>query len=329
MKNKLRNKRIAIYIALFIVLLGGSFIIYQVIKADNNTASFSNIKLSSIDTGGDGSYDGHDYSAENSNEYASKAIVGGYEGIDSTSSNSLVRSFDKISYHFSYTLFDSNGNEYYDNSALTVRVRAIFDSSIASLVSVNDSNCQKESDTVYSCAYSGKELLDNSGSYEDVFNVLVLNAETGIYIDPRFEVSIDNSVNGTVVLGYNGDTDKPETDYDDSHFYEFSNGTYSSLYNNVNPMPSVVTAREGEYTVEIINPSTTQLANVDGDTGRIITYFLAVRPNTPNGIAGYHFNTNDIGLNVSFTQDNNRIVSNPSWIRLYDNQNIDGINPLV
>ena len=41
MKNKLRNKRIAVYIALFILLLGGSFVIYQVIKADNNTIDWA------------------------------------------------------------------------------------------------------------------------------------------------------------------------------------------------------------------------------------------------------------------------------------------------
>ena len=331
MKNKLKNKRIAIYIALFIVLLGGSFIIYQVIKADNNTASFSTITLNRIETGADYTsfdYDGHDYSAENSIEYSSKSIVAGYEGKDANSDNSLVRSFDKISYHFNYVLFDANGNEYYDNSALTVRVRIIFDGSISNFVTINDGNCQRESDSVYSCTFAGKELLDNSGSYEDVVNVQVLNAEIGTYIDPRFEVSIDNSVNGAVVLGYNGAADDPSTDYDDSHFYEFNNGTYDNLFRNVNPMPTVVTAAEGTYSLIVYNPPQTQLANLEGETGRIITYYVAIKPNTSNGIVGYNFNLNNIDMQVTFTQDNNRAISYPNWIRLYDNQEIDGINPL-
>ena len=331
MKDKLRNKRIAIYIALFIVLLGGSFIIYQVIKADNNTAEFKTISLSRIETGtnsGSFAYDGHDYSAENSNEYSSKAIVSGYEGLDANSDNSLVRSFDNIAYHFSYTLNDPNGNEYYDSSALTVRVRIIFDESIANLVTVNNSNCQKESDNSYSCIFSNKELLDNIGSYEDVVYVSVLNAEVGTAIDPRFEISIDNSVNGAVVLGNNGQPDDGSTDVDESHFYGYSTGNYDYLFGNLNPMPSVVTSAVGTYTLDIVNPSSTQLANVEGETGRIITYFLAIRPNTPNGIVGYNFDLSDININVAFAQDNNKTLSYPNWIRLYDNQTIDGINPL-
>ena len=78
MKNKLRNKRIAIYIALLIVLLGGSFIIYNVIKADNNTAEFSKVTINKIDTGvnyDSFTFDGHDYTAINSIEYSSKDIV--------------------------------------------------------------------------------------------------------------------------------------------------------------------------------------------------------------------------------------------------------------
>ena len=328
MKNKLKNKKIAILIALFIVLLGGSFVIYQVIKADNNSAEFKTITLSRIETGGDGTFDGYDYSDPNSIDYSSKSIVSGYEGLDATPDNSLVRSYDSIAYHFNYTLFDQNGYEYYDSSALTVRVRVIFDDSISDLVTISDSNCQKESDTTYSCAFANKELLDNSGSYEDVLNVSVLNAVGGTIIDPRFEISIDNSLSNTIVLGNNGSEDNSSTDYDDSHYYEYNDGNYDYLFRNVNPMPTIVTAQEGEYIIEIVNPNTTQLANLEGETGRIITYFLGVRPNVSTGIVGYHFNTNDIQMNVTFTQDNNKATSYQNWIRLYDNQTIDGINPL-
>lgn len=330
MKNKLRNKRIAIYIALLIVLLGGSFVIYQVIKADNNTASFSNISLNRIETGigyDSFSYDGHDYSAENSNEYSSKTIAAGFEGRDATSDNSLVRSFDKIAYHFNYNLYDENGNEYYDSSALTVRVRVIFDESIADVVTISDSNCEKEGENVYFCAFRNKELFDNTGEYEDVVNVSVLNANNGVVVDPRFEVSIDNSTSETVVLGYNGGNDDPSTDYDDSHYYEF-NGSYNNLFGNVNPMPTVVTSAPGGYSLELISPSSSQLANVEGQTGRVITYLAGIKLDTSNGILGYHYDLNDINLQVTFTQDNNNVISYPNWIRLYDNQTIDGINPI-
>lgn len=328
MKDKLRNKKIAIFIALFILLLGGSFIIYQVIKADNNTATFSTVTLSRIDTGGNGVFDGHDYSAENSIEYSSKTVISGYEGLDSTSDNSIVRSFDKISYHINYVLTDPNGNEYYDNSALTVRVRVVFDDSISNMVNIIDSNCIKESDSIYSCAFNNKELLDNSGTYEDVINVHALNASNGVEIDPRFEVSIDNSTSGTIVLGNNGKSDDASTDYDDSHYYEYTNGVYGSRFGNVNPMPTVVTSVLDEYDFEIINPNTAQLANIEGETGRIITYFLAIKPKALNGIEGHYYNLNDINLNVTFSQANNKVISYPNWIRLYDNQMIDGITPL-
>ena len=332
MKNKLRNKRIAIYIALLIVLLGGSFIIYNVIKADNNTAEFSKVTINKIDTGvnyDSFTFDGHDYTAINSIEYSSKDIVSGYEGLDANSDNSIVRTFDKIGYHFNYVLFDENGNEYYDSSALTVRVRVIFDESISNLVTINEPNCQKESDNIYSCTYPGKELLDNSGTYEDIVYVSVLNASSGTIIDPRFEISIDNSTKGTIVLGNNGNSDNSSTDFDDSHYYEYNEGNYDSLFRSVNPMPSVVTSTPGRYIMEIIKPSTTQLATVEGKAGRLITYLIGVKVDTTNGISGYNFDSSDINMNVSFTQDNNLVTSYPEWIRLYDNQTIDGINPLV
>ena len=318
MKNKLRNKRIAVYIALFILLLGGSFVIYQVIKADNNTARFKTISISSIDTGGDyNASDGHNYIDQA--EYSSKEIVPGYEGRDSSSMNSIVRTFDRVSYHLSYTLEDPNGNEYYDSSALTVRVRTIFDETISDVVTVSGDNCSKDGENIYTCLFTGKELLDNSSSYEDEINVVVLNAENGTYIDPRFEISIDNSTSEELALGHTGDGET-------SHTYEYTDGVYGYLMNSQNTMPTVVTAAQGEYIYNVANPSTTQLASVGGNTGRLITYFLEIK--LGNGMVGYHYDLSDINLNVAFSQDNNLIESSSNWIRLYDNQSVDGINPL-
>lgn len=51
MESKNKNKKIAIYLAILIVLLGGSFIIYKIARANIDNAVISNITMTSIETG--------------------------------------------------------------------------------------------------------------------------------------------------------------------------------------------------------------------------------------------------------------------------------------
>jgi len=156
------------YLLLFlcvIILFIGSFFIYYVIKADDNSAYFDNIKINLIETGIESStfdYDGHEYDNTDFNNYISKEIIEGYEGKDSNSENSIIRSFDTIRYHFTYTLNDREGNNYIDSSALTVKYRIIFDSNMNNLIHINNEKCQKESDLIYVCSFNNKELIDNN-----------------------------------------------------------------------------------------------------------------------------------------------------------------------
>ena len=51
MENKMKNKKIAIYIAVLIALLGGSFVIYKIASASINNAVISDVTMTSIETG--------------------------------------------------------------------------------------------------------------------------------------------------------------------------------------------------------------------------------------------------------------------------------------
>ena len=51
MENKKRNKKIAICIAILIVLLGGSFIIYKIARATDSNAVIDRVEIASIDVG--------------------------------------------------------------------------------------------------------------------------------------------------------------------------------------------------------------------------------------------------------------------------------------
>ena len=151
MRHVFKKKKMLIFLSCLIVLFVGSFLIYNSISADDNTVIFESIKINKIDTGTETSSfntDGHNYDDQEINNYISKNIISGYEGNDSNSNNSIVRSFDTIAYHFSYTLFDPEGNEYYDESALTVKYIITFDESIKNIVTIDDPKCNKESDNI-------------------------------------------------------------------------------------------------------------------------------------------------------------------------------------
>lgn len=317
-----------------IILFVGSFFIYQVIRADDNSAYFDNIRISLIETGTESSpftYDGHEYGDVELNNYLSKEIVSGYEGMDSTNENSIIRSFDTISYHFTYTLNDREENNYIDSSALTVKYRITFDSNLNNLINVTNDNCQKESESTYICSFNNKELIGNSNEYEDVVNVRVLNASNNTIIDPKFEVYIEDSTefsNGYIVLGKNDQVNNEETAVDESHNYAYSNNIYSNNTDLKNSLPIVATSRLGNYNYELIETPIKQLGNYNGKTGRFITYILGIRVNSSEGLVGHSYDYSDISFNVSFSQNGfgNAIGSN-NWIRFYNNETIDEIIP--
>ena len=99
MKNKGRN-----IILLVVALLVISFSLYSILgKADSaaNKIAIKDISLTAIDTGtAEWSNDGFDY-----NDSSSYTKVEGYTaGADSNNKNRLVRSFDKITYHFDFSI---------------------------------------------------------------------------------------------------------------------------------------------------------------------------------------------------------------------------------
>ena len=327
------------YLLLFlcvIILFIGSFFIYYVIKADDNSAYFDNIKINLIETGIESStfdYDGHEYDNTDFNNYVSKEIIEGYEGKDSNSENSIIRSFDTIRYHFTYTLSDREGNNYIDSSALTVKYRIIFDSNMNNLIHINNEKCQKESDLIYVCSFNNKELIDNNSTYEDVIDVRVLNTPNNTIIDPKFEIYIEDSTefsNGYIVLGKNDQINNEETDIDESHNYSYSNNIYSNNNELNNSLPIISTSKLGNYTYELIETPIKQLGNYNGKKGRYITYILGIKIDSTDGLIGHLYDYNDINFKVAFAQNGlGKAISSNNWIRFYNTETVDEIIPEI
>lgn len=329
------TKKILLFLCVIILFIGSLFI-YKVIKADDNSAYFENINISLIETGTENSsfnYDGHDYEDVEINNFISKEIVPGFEGIDSNNENSIVRSFDTIKYHFTYTLNDREGNNYIDSSALTIKYRISFDSNLNNLVSITDEKCQKESDLIYICSFDNKELIDNTSTYEDIINIRVLNTPNNTIIDPKFEIYIEDSTefsNGFIVLGKNDQLNNEETQEDESHYYAYNNNTYSNNSELKNSLPIIATSKLGNYRYELIETPIKQLGNYDGKTGRFITYILGIRIDSTEGLIGHLYDYSDINFKVGFAQNGlGKAISSNNWIRFYNTETIDEIIPEI
>lgn len=332
MNNKLKNKKIAIYIALFIILLGGSFIIYKITKASTTSAEYDYIKLTNITTGTNfDESDGLDYSASDSISYSS--IEGYNPSYDANGTNRLVKSFDTIKYDFSYLLKDGDRPEgQLDGVSVTVKVTLNNDDK--NYVSFDKESLPGEESKIYT--FNDRDTYD---SFNDSIILYVNNAPNGYKINPSFEFKIDGNDNyNGVTLGLNSECPN-DSDSAYPNCYQYENDNYKTRVKGPtnwsgNYMPTVVSSKPGNLIYDLIPASNDQVGNLDAQTnGRYMTYLLGIRLSNPDGEArgyqGLTYPTDGINFNVMFSQDGQApATSKTEWIRYYTSNATAGANPV-
>ena len=308
MESKNKNKRIAIYIAILIALLGGSFIIYKIASASINNAVISNITMTSIETGT--VFDGSDGLVINCDGNGQNCTNTYNASQDSSKDNILVKSFDKIKYNFSFNIKDSQ-DEYGDIYNANVNLRVTLNGEDSKYVSFDGTNCNNE----------GLCVIRDTSSFERTDYSVVLNvnnAPNGYEIKPTFTFEVEENPSDTpIALGYN---EASNTRY----FYSYDNGTYSA-YGPANYMPTIVSSanKTPEYDV-ISGTNSTQAASYNGFDGRFDTYLIGIKMNDP--LPGSYYGNGDISFRVSFAQTGaGDPIVNENWIRLYGIEMVDGI----
>ena len=308
MESKNKNKKIAIYLAILIVLLGGSFIIYKIARANIDNAVISNITMTSIETGTNfDSDDGLVITCDNEGKNCTNSYIASK---DSSKDNILVKSFDKIKYNFTFDVKDSS-DETNDVEDVKVNLRITLNGDDKKYVTFDENNC----DNTGLCV-----IRDNSSFESTNYSVTlnVYNAPNGYEIHPTFTFDVEeNNYDEPVVLGYN---ESSETNY----YYSYD-GTYASV-GPANYMPTIVSSAPVYETYSLVGENTfTQSANYDEKDGRFITYLLGIKLNT-GIIPGSYYPKDEITIKATFDQDGlGDAISNENWIRLYGAEVTDGI----
>ena len=310
MEDKNRNKKIAIYIAILIALIGGSFIIFEIAKAGVNNAIISEIEMTSIVTGTNLDSPGEDNlvitcdDIDNcTNTYTASK--------DSSSDNILVKSFDKIKYTFSFKIKDSS-DENNDIDSVDLNIRVHLDENDKKYVSLDDNACNGD----------GLCIIRDASSYGLNTYTLILdvnNAPNGYEIHPTFTFDVaDNNNDNEIVLGYNASSN--------DYYYSYINGTYSNT-GIENKMPTIVSSISTNDTYMLVGDNNfTQSAKYNGTDGRFITYLLGIK--LDRFVSGVYYPNEEINFRVSFEQDNSsQPISNENWIRFYGRDIVDGIRP--
>lgn len=313
MENKNKNKKIAIYIAVLIALLGGSFIIYKIASAAIDNSVISEVELTSIVTGTNIDPEGTDSLQTTCNDGVCTSTYTASK--DSSSDNILVKSFDKITYNFKIDVKDSTDPQA-DVEDVKVNLRVTLNGDDSKYVSLTGNECN-----------DGVCVIDHVSSFETTYYSLTLNvnnAPNGYEIHPTFAFDVEENNNDTpIALGYN---EASETTY--YYSYNSTNGTYKSV-GPANYMPTIVSSAPVAETYTVVGENTfTQAANYEGQDGRFITYLLGIKLNTP--AAGSYYENDEITLNTNFTQTGSgEPIVNENWIRLYGTDMVDGIKPVT
>ena len=311
MKDKLKNKKIAIYIAILIVLLGGSFLIYKIAKASVNDAVISDITMTSIETGNNLDSAGADNLSTTCDGEGKNCVNTYIASKDSSKDNILVKSFDSIKYNFKFNVKDSS-DPTNDVDDVKANLRIVLNGDDSKYVSFDENSCTNDGLCV---------IRDNSSYGPNYYSVSlnVNNAPNGYQIHPTFTFDVDeNAFDTGVSLGYNEASDT-------GYYYSYENGVYSSV-GPANYMPTIVSSRDANDAYVVLgNNSFTQTANYENKDGRFITYLFGIKLDT-SSISGLYYGQNEISFKVSFNQDGAmQPIVKEEWIRLYGTEIVDGI----
>ena len=318
MDNK-KNKKYLIFGAIFIVLLGVSFIVYTITSANSgdNKIKVSYAKITSIETGnGNFTNDGLDYSNENSSSYSS--TTGYVAGNDSNNTNRIVRSFDSLTYNFSYLLEDKEEQDDYDDRKVNITVELTEDE--AKYISFDKNSLANE--TSYTYTFDGASTYDNESASITLY---ILGAPNGTTISPKFTIKESTDEENGIILGKISDSNIN---------YAYENSKYKTTAEFLNYMPTVVSSKEGTVSFNVLSTSSTesQKANYNNMVGRYITYVVGAKltGDETSGIKGYTMPTGNISFDASFIQSGTGIpVFEESWGRLYGLYKVDDIDPIA
>ena len=315
---KFLTKRNIIFVLMVFALLIVSFVIYNIVgKADEDADKIAirMVQLTGIDTG-TASFDSDDN-----------------PGNDSSKNNRVVRSFDTLTYHFSFAISGKNDNNDYgegDNKR-KVNIKVTLPDSVYKYVSF-EPNIVPDENRPYTFEVNN---VDSYSTYNADITLYVLGAPNGTQISPKFEIqeSTNTDENYVITLGNNGE----------NNYYEYSNNTYSttsSISGFDNYMPSIVSSKMGTLKFKLL-PETEeerlknsgQVATYNDKSGRYLTYILGVElvKDSNKGIKGSTMPEGNITFNMSSSQNGNITtgVINDEWVRLYGAEDISNIKSVA
>lgn len=320
MKFNLSKKQVKILFALIVLL--GSFTIFLVARANDadNKIAIKRAEITEIITGtrpfNDNPSDDIDYNTD-----AAYSQVTGYTaGEDSREKNRLVRTYDKLQYNIHFSIVGKEvDEEYFDRK---VQIVVHLSDSEANYVAFSPDSIGGETSKTYEVSN-----VDTYGEYDKEITLYVLNAQNGAEISPKFEIQETTNTDDSykVTLGNNSGSIK----------YSYSKESGYSDSSLLNYMPTVVSSRNvNKYDATILTSlNNSQKGVYNEKNGRYLTYVLGLKYDYVDryGIKGAYFNTNNINMNVNFSQDGT--ITTPAiennWVRLYSNENIDVINPII
>ena len=319
------NKRKIITLGLIgLVTFIASLLIYSFVSADAyaNKVAINNIKMTGISTGvGTFSNDGLNY-----NDQSSYQKETGYTaGNDSNDKNRLVRSFDKITYHFNFTISDKNSDTDYEERKVDIKVT--LPDEIKNYVTFDENSFAGES--THTFTFDG---IDTYGVFNKDITLYILGAPNGTKINPKFEIqeSTNTDSNYVVTLGNFNETYNYEYDKETNRY-----STTSSVSGFTNYMPTIVSSKASNVKFKLLSQTGEgQKAIYDNKVGRYLTYILGIEIEGDNdtGIKGYTMpNKEDISFNITSTQDGyiQTTTVNNEWIRLYGTDSVSGIEPVT
>ena len=195
-----------VFISVFI-LLG---IVVSNALTDDNKVAISTAKITSIQTGVNNfTNDGLNYEQIESYSKDNGFIAGN----DSNDSNRIIRSFDKLVYHISYSISGKNDTDDYEDR--TVNIKVSLPDNIKDYVTFGENDLPG----VSSKTYSFNNISSYNGDlYDSTITLYVLGAANGLEITPKFEISESTNTENeyVVTLGNNGS----DINYEYSKFHK-------------------------------------------------------------------------------------------------------------
>ena len=291
--------RIKKILAIMLSILILSFFSYKVVSAtnDNNKIKIKSAKIKSILTGSE-NFDSNDEA-----------------GNDSSINNRIVRSFDTITYNFSFFMADKEGSNDYSDKIVNIDVELTNEE--AKYVSFDINSLPNENKHTYTF-----EGINTYNEFEKSITLYILGAPNGTEINPKFVIKESTDLDGGVYLG------KVSSE---ENYYAVDDNNYTAQSEFENYMPTIVSSKKANLKIESLSASGNGKTNYEGKTGRFITVVsgLYIEGNNDKGIMGLDMPINDINFNMTFSQNTSTpLIMKKEWARFYSNNEND-IDPIL